>query len=214
MLHALRRLTENKRMNNEKDRTRSVETTIPQEHRQLSIEEQRNAMKYLTETRDTLEMHVSNLTDAQWNFKPSPQKWSILDVLEHLVVFEGYSHYVIGSMKDLASAKSDHDSREIEQFILGAVPDRSKTLQSPEPGHPTGRWASTEIVEQFLLARARTLELVKESSYLRGRIVHNPLYSPSDWDGYCWVLATALHTGRHTLQIEDIKNDIRFSQAS
>jgi hypothetical protein len=45
----------------------------------------------------------------------------------------------------------------------------------PVPGRPTGRWDSTEAMEQFLLARARTQELLEESSYLRGRIVPNPV---------------------------------------
>jgi DinB superfamily len=171
-------------------------------------------MKYLTKTRDAVERSVNNLTEAQWNFKPSAQRWSILDVLEHLVLFEIYTHYVIASMEDLAPDKSDHDPREIEQFLLRAVPDRSKTLQSPVPGHPTGRWNSAEAIEQFLLARAKTQQILEESPYLRGRIVPNPLYSSPDWDGYCWIIATALHTTRHTLQIENLKNDPKFPQAS
>jgi DinB superfamily len=170
-------------------------------------------MRYLTETRDAVERSVNSLTEAQWNFKPSAQRWSILNVLEHLVLFETYTHYVISSMKDLPPDESDHDPLEIEQFLLRTVPDRSKKLQSPVPGHPTGRWDSTEAIEQFLLARAKTQELLEESSYLRGRIVPNPLYSSPDWDGYCWIIATALHTGRHIMQLEDLKNDPSFPAA-
>jgi DinB superfamily len=59
-----------------------------QERHALTIEQRRNALKYLTETRDAVKRHVTNLTEAQWNFKPSEQRWSILDVLEHLVIFE------------------------------------------------------------------------------------------------------------------------------
>jgi len=187
-----------------------VETPIPQKRHQLSIEQRRNAMKYLTETRDAVELYVNNLTEEQWNFKPSAQRWSILNVLEHLVLFETYTHYVISNMKNLPPDESDHDPLEIEQFLLRTVPDRSKKLQSPVPGHPRGRWDSTEAIEQFLLARARTQELLEESSYLRGRIVPNPLYSSPDWDGYSWIIATALHTARHIMQIEDLKNDPSF----
>ena len=191
-----------------------MEAPIPQERNQLSVEQQFVAMKYLTETRDALERHVNNLTDAQWNFKHSTETWSILDILEHLVIFEIYTHHVISSMQDLAPDKSDHDPREIEQFLLGAVPDRSKKLESPVPGNPIGRWKPIEAIEQFLLARARTQELLEESPYLRGRIVPNPLYSSPDWDGYCWIIAAALHTARHIMQIEDLKNDPRFPEAS
>ena len=190
-----------------------MEIPIPQERYQLSIEQRSTAMRYLTETRDAVERSVNSLTEAQWNFKPSAQRWSTLNVLEHLVLFETYTHYVISSMKDLPPDESDHDPLEIEQFLLRTVPDRSKKLQSPVPGHPTGRWDSTEAIEQFLLARAKTQELLEESSYLRGRIVPNPLYSSPDWDGYCWIIATALHTGRHIMQLEDLKNDPSFPAA-
>lgn len=167
-------------------------------------------MKYLTDTRDAVERYVNSLTEAQWNFKPSAQKWSILDVLEHLVIFETFTHKVISSMKDLPPDESDHGPLELELFILGTVPDRSKKLQSPLPGQPTGRWKSTEAIEQFLLARARTQELLEESPYLRGRIVPNPLYSSPDWDGYSWIIALALHSARHIIQIEELKSDPSF----
>lgn len=128
----------------------------PQKRHELSIEQRRKAMKYLPETRDVLELSVSNLTEEQWNFKPSAQRWSVLDVLEHLVFFETYTYYVTSSMKDLPPDESGYDPLEIEQFLLNAVPDRSKKLQSLALGHPTCRWNSIEVIEQFLLARART----------------------------------------------------------
>src|SRR5260370_9952131 len=107
---------------------------IHQEQHGLSIEQRRNAMKYLTETREAVERHVAQLTEAQWNFKPSAQKWSILDVLEHLVLFENYTHYVISSMKEVPPNESDYDPLAIERFLLSTVSDRSKKLQSPVPG--------------------------------------------------------------------------------
>jgi len=178
----------------------------PKRH-QVSIEQRRKATKYLTETRDAVERHVSHLTEAQWNFKPSAQRWSILDVLEHLVIFETFTHHVVTSMKDIPLNESDYDSLEIEQFLLRTVSDRSKKLKSPVPGHPTGRWKSTEVLEQFLNARAGTQQLLEESPYLRGRIVPNLLYSSPDWDGYSWIIASALHSARHLMQIEELKND-------
>lgn len=187
-----------------------MEAPIHQVLNPLSIEQKLVAMKSLTETREALKEHVNNLTDAQWNFKHSTQTWSILNILEHLVIFETYIHQMIGSMKDLPPDESNRDPQEVEQFILGAVTDRSHKIESPEPGHPTGRWKPSEAIKLFLLARARTRQLLEESPYLRGRIVPNPLYSSPNWDGYCWIIATALHTARHIMQIEDLKNNPRF----
>jgi DinB superfamily len=187
-----------------------VEILTPQDRHQVSIEQKLNATKYLTETRDAIERNVNHLTEAQWNFKPSAQRWSTLDVLEHLVLFETFTHHVVTSMKDIPLNESEYDPLEIEQFLLMTVSDRSKKLKSPVPGHPTGRWKSTEVLEQFLLARSRTQEILDESPYLRGRIVPNPLYSSPNWDGYSWVIASALHSARHLMQLEELKNDPGF----
>jgi DinB superfamily len=187
-----------------------VEIPIPQERYQLSLEQRSTAMRYLTETRDAVERSVNSLTEAQWNFKPSAERWSILDVLEHLVIFDTYTYQAIRSMKDLPPDESNYDPLEIEHFLLRTISDRSKKLQSPVPGHPTGRWKSTEAIEQFLLARARIQELLEKSPYLRGRIVPNPLYSSPNWDGYSWIIASALHSARHIMQIEELKSDPSF----
>ncbi|HEY4048172.1 MAG TPA: hypothetical protein VGM27_15025, partial [Acidobacteriaceae bacterium] len=122
-------------------------------------------------------------------------------------------HEVISIMKDLPLDNSNCNPLEIEQFILTTVPDRSKKLRTPTQGEPTGRWKSDEVLDQFLLARARTQELLEESPHLRGRIIPNPLYTTSEWDGYAWILAMALHTVRHTVQIEELKNEAGFPLA-
>lgn len=48
--------------------------------------------KYLVEnlarTRDALMKETKNLSDTQWNFKESPERWSIKQVVEHINTWE------------------------------------------------------------------------------------------------------------------------------
>jgi hypothetical protein len=48
--------------------------------------------KYLIEnlsrTRDSVITETNNLSRAQWNFKESPEKWSINQIVEHLAIWE------------------------------------------------------------------------------------------------------------------------------
>ena len=48
--------------------------------------------KYLIEnlkrTRDSLIKETQNLTDQQWHFKESPDRWSINEIVEHLAIWE------------------------------------------------------------------------------------------------------------------------------
>ncbi len=38
---------------------------------------------------------VKNLTPAQWNFREGPNRWSIAENIEHLVVFEHFMNEAI-----------------------------------------------------------------------------------------------------------------------
>ena len=42
----------------------------------------------LTRTRDMLIKETQELTEQQWNFKESPERWSINEVVEHIAIWE------------------------------------------------------------------------------------------------------------------------------
>jgi hypothetical protein len=66
-----------------------------------------------------------------------------------------------------------------------------------------------QSVAAFKDARSKTLEFVRGASGLRHLKAQGPL---GDMDGYQLLLMAALHTERHTLQIDEIKNDPAYSK--
>ena len=42
----------------------------------------------LSRTRDSIVAETKNLSQAQWNFKESPDRWSINQIVEHLAIWE------------------------------------------------------------------------------------------------------------------------------
>lgn len=64
----------------------------------LSAEERKRAAAYLTRTQDSLLQAIADLTDWQWHFKPAADRWSIAEILEHLVIVEGRVHGVVSAM--------------------------------------------------------------------------------------------------------------------
>ena len=42
----------------------------------------------LSRTRDSIIEETKNLSQAQWNFKESPDRWSINQIVEHLAIWE------------------------------------------------------------------------------------------------------------------------------
>jgi len=62
----------------------------------LSAEQIAEASRYLQETRDALVDSVVGLSARQWEFKPSPDCWSISEIVEHVVIIEGRVHGRLG----------------------------------------------------------------------------------------------------------------------
>jgi DinB superfamily len=172
---------------------------------QLSTEEKSKAANYLEITRDGLLQTLDGLSDRQLALKLSPDRWSIAEVVEHLVIFETFVHGLLHAIKEISTASIEYVDTNLDRFVLTVVPDRSKRLVTPPPGEPAGRWNPSETVSRFVEARTKTLELLDSNTSLRGHVVPNPLYQSGPWDGHQWVLAVAAHTARHTEQAEEVK---------
>lgn len=91
----------------------------------------------LKRTRDELTRETENLTDAQWHFHESPDRWSIAEVVEHLALWEiiWAREISMGSRStprpDLI-ATSSPDSY-YHDFIM-----ENKAHKSPDFSRPTG----------------------------------------------------------------------------
>lgn len=51
-------------------------------------EDRKYLMENLSRTRDSIIKETKNLSKAQWNFKESPDRWSINQIVEHLGIWE------------------------------------------------------------------------------------------------------------------------------
>ncbi len=55
---------------------------------ELTPEQIAKASRHLIKTRDALLQSVAGLTASQWEFKPAPDRWSVAEVLEHIILVE------------------------------------------------------------------------------------------------------------------------------
>jgi hypothetical protein len=169
------------------------------------------ASRYLTETRDALIDSASGLSPSQWDFKPAPDRWSIAEIIEHVVLIENRVHAIVGKMDEAPICDPDSDLARIDDFIVNEVPKRSTKVQAPAQVSPTHRWIGPEVLEHFVESRDKTTQLLA-TSLLRGHVVAHPVFGP--WDGYQWLLAAAAHSARHTEQIQEVKADSKFPRTS
>jgi hypothetical protein len=172
------------------------------------------ALQYLESTKKGVFDATKGLSDAQWNFKPAPDRWSVAQVMEHLAAAEDMLRGMTQEqvMKSPAIPVRDEvETKKADEGVLAMGPDRSHKVQAPEPLQPTNRFGSPAAAQKhFLESRAATEEYLKGATGLRAHLSDSPM---GKLDGYEWVLLIAAHSERHTKQMLEVKADPNFPKS-
>jgi len=97
---------------------------------------------------------TKGLSYTQWKFKPAPERWSVAEVLEHIVVAEGFLlENTSTKVMEAPAGKPDRDYKSVDKLVVSAIADRTQRAQAPEPVQPKDRWSPEETVYRFLKIR-------------------------------------------------------------
>ena len=180
----------------------------------VSPADKTRALQYLESTKKGVLDATKGLSDAQWNFKPGPDRWSLAELIEHLAAAEDMLRGVAETqiMKSPAvPARSPEEIKKSDEAVLTMVPDRSHKFQAPEPLKPTNRFGSPAAAQKhFVESRAATEEYLKTTPGLREHLGDSPI---GKLDGYDFLLFTAAHSERHTKQMLEVKADPNFPKS-
>lgn len=187
-----------------------IVAALPVVGQDASAEDRALALAYLQKTQTAFVASVAGLSEAQLTFKPGPTRWSVAETAEHIASAEDFLFGMIQEKVMTAPARTEQvNVKEIDDFILKAIPDRSKKATAPEPLMPTKRFGSTAgSADHFKQSRAKTIAFLKDNKELRAHAVDSPL--GKKLDPLQWVLFIAAHSERHTKQIEEVKADAGF----
>ena len=179
----------------------------------LTAEDRQKAADYLDQTRQDFLASISGLSEAQWKYKPAPDRWSIAEVAEHIALSEGTILGMISERILKGPAAPAGTEKVADEKVISTVTDRSGKAQAPEMLKPTNQWATqAELVKAFEESRAKTIDYVKTTQDdLRGHAGPHPALGTID--GYQWVLLLSAHSARHTAQIEEVKADPGFPKS-
>ena len=178
---------------------------IQGEDAKLTAEEKKKAVELLKQSLDETLKAVEKVSDAQWSYKPGPDRWSVGEVSEHLLKFDGFLLGLIGRITTtpVNSNWATQTQGRTEQMMT-AVLNRSVKVQAPEPAKPSGNLTRAEFLKQFPEVRAKTIKFVEENSQaIKEHTFNHPQLGPMN--GYHWLLLIPLHNQRHNLQIEEVK---------
>jgi hypothetical protein len=154
---------------------------------------------------------VAGLTQQQWSFREAPERWSIAENIEHVIVLENFITQTIARVLEgpaqpekiiLAAGK--------ESLVFGVANSRSVKIKAREAARPVGRWPDqAELISELRKTRARTIAFATETqSDLRNHFF--PHVAFGDLDCYQWLVVLGQHGFRHALQIEEIKADAMY----
>jgi hypothetical protein len=171
--------------------------------------DQQKLVQHLQRTSEKFLKSVEGLSEAQWNFKPAPERWSIAECAEHITAAETLIRGAVE--KGLTEPLEGGATAELvkDELISTMIIDRSKKFSAPEPLVPTKRFGSPEAtLETFRKERAATIKLAEGDANFRAHAVKHPGFGMLDT--YGWMLFLSAHSERHTLQIEEVKAHADF----
>jgi len=174
----------------------------------MQTQERELVIDKLTSSETLILSLVKDLTPAQWNFHEGPNRWSIAENIEHLILFEHFiTEAITKSLQCSAEPEKKAGAAENEPHVLTIAGTRSPAkLIAREPVRPTGRWSNpAEMVAGFRKVRAQTIAFANATqAHLRDHFF--PHISLGDLDCYQWLVLLGQHTYRHALQIEEVKS--------
>ena len=180
---------------------------------ELTQAETEHALQYLESTkRDALDA-TKGLSEAQWNFKPGPDRWSVAQVMEHIAAAEDFIRVDFVEKKVLILPAGDpgRDVKKMDAAVEAMIPDRSHKAQAPEPLVPNNRFGSPEgSLKHFLESRETTEQFLRSTAGLRDHVMDGPV---GKMDGYEFILFIAAHCERHVKQINEVKADPKFPKS-
>ncbi|HEX5705661.1 MAG TPA: DinB family protein [Pyrinomonadaceae bacterium] len=164
-------------------------------------------------TRERLRATLAGLSPEAEDFRDSPERWTIAEIVEHLSLVEGQIGRIMSKFIDKVEAEggaaSGAGATRTPLVDLNSHAERmAQGFDAPETARPKGGvpvseslarlGASSEAI-RALRPRVETLDLSS------ARFPH-PAFGPLDI--YQWLAVLGLHEERHRRQIETLKDSL------
>lgn len=178
---------------------------------QMSSEERKFAVKHLNSTQKDMMKTIKGLSEAQLNFKPTADSWSIAECVRHITLSE---QNIWGGFVDAGLAADADPSKRSEvgmtdEQLLGVIESRDQKVKTSAPFEPQAKpeaWAV--VLKEFKTLRADHIKFTKKTDAdLRNRYGVLPF---GTIDLYQAIIFMSGHTKRHTDQMREVMASADF----
>jgi hypothetical protein len=185
--------------------------SIAQQTRLWSEEDKKYLLDNLARTRDSVTKETQNLSKAQWNFKESPDRWSINQIVEHLAIWElllqrEISQALLSGPRAELNKEGRTDSAVIA-FLMEEKPHIATEYTKPFTFTvPMGSNDGKNNLAWFLKMRNEGIDYV-DSTMADLRVY---FLRPGRGNVHQVFITIFAHTDRHLRQIRRVKSDANF----
>jgi uncharacterized damage-inducible protein DinB len=173
--------------------------------------ERERATKYLEKTRESYLHTARRLSREQLQYKPAPDRWSVAEALEHIIIVE---RRVLGVIETTVQQAPNASQNAFEdEFLVRRIAGRVDRFKGPHVLMPTGQWPVHQLPEEFEAVRRRSFEFTASTkAELRQHGFPHPIFG--ELNCYQWLLLIPAHCERHLAQAAEVMAEPGFPRAA
>jgi hypothetical protein len=173
----------------------------------MTTEERTKVLHWLEESHQEFLASIDGVSDEQWKWKPAPERWSVGETAEHIVLAEALLfESVKKAMSSPANPAWEEETKGKTEFIVQVMAPRLGKAQAPEPIVPRNGLTLAQVKERFEQQRAEIVKFASDTNLaLKEHTVVHPFPIFGTLNAYQWLIYIPLHTERHDKQIAEVK---------
>ena len=176
----------------------------------LTEEERAELLQLFDESEILFFRLLAGVNDAQWSFKPAPERWSVGECAEHIL---RSNESLYGAAETALAHEADPEwyekTKGKSEFLKMVMPNRNPGgaggASAPQEIRPTGEISRGEILERFtaLYEKARTY-VSNTREPLKEHVEAHPFPIFDPLNAHNWLIYIPLHTIRHSKQMIEV----------
>jgi len=171
------------------------------------MEKQReHILRRLDESLNVLEKSLAGLPDKDWEKKPAPDRWSVGEIVHHLVLVEVQR---LQYLKELLADRRESAAPRTEPIPeIASYRHKEQRVQTKEDMQPTPGIPPKVLLAGFRRGRAEMRALASAVDLAKLQNVWLMTKSFGALNGAEYLEFLAAHTERHADQIQNVRKEI------
>jgi hypothetical protein len=173
----------------------------------MSDWERKKALDWLQESRQEFFASIEGVNEEQWKWKPAPDRWSVGETAEHIVLAEALLfNFLERALNSPANLDWEEQTRGKTELLERIMAPRLGKATAPPPIVPTGRLTQVQVRIDFEKQREKIEKFTRDTQLaLKEHTAVHPFPVFGTLNAYQWLIFAPLHTQRHYKQIAEVK---------